>query len=187
MSPAKSFSLPYHSSSQSPHNYEVVALLKEDAENYQFNFSVKKKSMTNWNTNPSFSTYKNDNYGLWEYDVVEVFIQSRSHSGSDSTPYMEIQVSPLGQAFQLKIVEPRKKTLYPPSLNWAFSPTFSQDKNIWSVDINVAKSNFTEEIIYGNLCACLGPKESRNFFALAAGAEPAPDFHRPGDFIPFFP
>ena len=51
-------------------------------------------------------------WGLWEWDVVEVFVASTtaSASGPTLTPYYEYQVSPLGQHFELEILKPRVAT-----------------------------------------------------------------------------
>ena len=62
-------------------------------------------------------------WGLWENDVVEVFIQPTligepvsqqgTNGGSspdqNELPYYEFQLSPLGQFFELEVFEPRKR------------------------------------------------------------------------------
>src|SRR5438105_4220775 len=64
-------------------------------------------------TNPSLS---GDGWGLWDRDVVELFVSDSSIASvagrspaSTGLPYYEFVLSPLGQVFQLKIHEPRKK------------------------------------------------------------------------------
>ncbi len=67
-------------------------------------FEVKTFEIT---PNPELET-GSPQWGLWDWDVVEVFLSVNGAKGS--LPYYEFQVSPLGQYFELKILEPRKQT-----------------------------------------------------------------------------
>lgn len=119
------------------------------------------------------------NWGLWDYDVVEVFI-----SFSQNTPYLEFQLSPLGQVFLLEIYRPRDDFKYPEhnliqseikvsEKGWSFSmnipllqiPGYSKERNISDLYLNFHGCFFQE------------------FLSLHLDPLDQPDFHRPNDFI----
>lgn len=123
-------------------------------------------------TSSSFeSEYKN--WGLWEYDVVEVFL-TREATG---IPYLEIQVSPLNQKFALLVKAPREETEYPEELPFKSSVKLLSKK--WTAEIEVPWSSMPGEdsFVRGNLHAILG--KNRNHFSLGLNEDEKPDFHRP--------
>lgn len=125
--------------------------------------------------NDDFSFDRYDNEGLWDFDVVEVFI-SRS---LNNLPYLELQVSPIGQKFALFIDEPRKKTrkviditvdIATELTTYGFKASFSIPKNLIPGDSNE---------IFANFFACLGDKEERSYFAFNVNNGTNPDYHLP--------
>ena len=122
-------------------------------------------------------------WGLWETDVVEVFIKSES-----CDVYYEFQVSPLGQFFEMKILKPRKEfdTTYRSGMK--FGVAAGKSDGCWTAwleipmmqpDWNTAPQNWT-----GGAFACLGPKGQRSYFAAFLPDQAIPDFHLPEYFKP---
>ncbi len=113
------------------------------------------------------------NWGLWDYDVVEVFL-TREPAG---LPYLEIQVSPKNQKFALLIKRPREETEYPEELPFQSSVKLLSKK--WVAEIQIPWSSMPGEdsFVRGNLHAILG--ENRNHFSLELNEGERPDFHRP--------
>ncbi len=125
-----------------------------------------------------FESESTDNWGLWDFDVVEVFLQKSPGN------YIELQTSPLNQWFSLEIIKPREETAPLKSLGKSkihgqltekgFQGEFIIDKSI----IPGVGPN-----IYGNLTACLGSQEQRSYYALNINKEDCADFHRPELFL----
>ena|SRR5690606_7045986 len=140
-------------------------------------FTVTKRGKSSWCSDEKFSSEWKDNWGLWNTDVVESFLQLRKNPEDLKAPYLEVQVSPLNQPFALVIVEPRK-TFHPPeSLTYTHSVTLT-DK-VWETIINVTlPPEITGDVLYGSFFSCLGEGE-REFYALEINPEENPDFHRP--------
>ena len=141
-------------------------------------FEVNTKSVY---TSDEFSKEHWDNWGLWDFDVVEVFLKR----SKEETEYLELQVSPLGQKFALHIKSPRKEyascklhntKVEVTKLGQGFSAKFLIDL----IDIPGEGGE-----IYGNCCACLGPKEERRYFTLFELGGGDLDFHRPEHFERF--
>jgi hypothetical protein len=122
-----------------------------------------------------FCTEKLSNVGLWDFDVVEVFIQKKC----EKNHYLELQVSPMNQKFALLVKEPRKDTTQVESLksNITAKSTEFGFKAIFKIHASDIPGSSDE--IYANFFACLGPKENRNYFALNINKEAEPDYHRP--------
>ena len=114
------------------------------------------------------------NWGLWDYDVFEVFL---TRSESSKLPYLEIQVSPLNQKFALLINKPRENTEYPKSCPFQAKNEFSGDLWKSSISIDIQDIPGESETINGNIHAILGTP--RNYFSMNVNPEEAPDFHRP--------
>lgn len=144
-------------------------------------FQVNKRTSAPWNSDDSFGEDYKANWGLWNHDVVEAFLQLRSHADDVNAPYLEIQVSPRNQPFALVITEPRKTYFAPEKLE--FKTTSSHEGRIWSGSMEVSlPSDLKGEFLYGGFFACLS-KEPREFFALEPNPEENPDFHRPELFL----
>ena len=145
-------------------------------------FSVTKRSRRPWLSDPIFSSDWSANWGLWNKDVVEAFLQLRSHSDDLKAPYLEIQVSPLNQPFALVITEPRKVFGAPKKLD--FSHDVVVDEKTWTSTLSITLPDELQgSQLFGGFFACLD-HEPREFYALEPNQEVNPDFHRPELFLP---
>ena len=119
-----------------------------------------------------------DNWKLWEYDVVEVFLSKSPNNG-----YLELQISPNNQKLAVLIKEPRKiYDIYPNFTGTAHSNVTNSGFNAtFHVPLNEIPGR--GEDIFGNLSACLGPHGKQSYFSLIEHPEGNPDFHRPDYFI----
>lgn len=142
-------------------------------------FKVENSPTT---TNRDFLTDGWKNNGLWEYDVVEVFIQLTDEKKLDG-PYLELQVSPLEQKVALLIKKPRIDVVSAGELTSSasantyttgFDGTFKIDYR----DIP-GHENKNHTVIKAGFFACLGKKENRKYFALNINTEAQADFHKP--------
>ncbi len=140
------------------------------------------RSSTLIHVNPSFEK-DGANWGLWDWDVVELFVSC----APKGLPYYEFQVSPLGQRFELKIEEPRKK------VDRDFKSGFMADASKrprspggWDAEISVPLSvlgwDRKPESIIGNAFAILGPPKARTYWSRFLKPQKVPDFHRPKEF-----
>ena len=136
-------------------------------------FKVSRQDKLEWHTSSHFSAGPRGNWGLWNYDVVEVFLMPAKQT---SYQYQEIQVSPLNQTFALNIISPRK-VFYSP-LKTEYRTRVRQSENIWTSEIEVNQSIKNYQI---GAFACLG--ETREFYSLNPNLEENPDFHRPELFL----
>lgn len=145
------------------------------------NFIVTAKSDFNeWQTSKKFENDYKKNWGLWDFDVVEIFIQNRKLDDEMYAPYLEFQVSPLNQPFALDIIKPREKYFSPEVID--FETKVDVAINKWKTNIKI-KLPFDVISLYGNFHACLGTKEKRQYFSLNPNKEERPDFHLPKNFI----
>lgn len=124
-------------------------------------------------------------WGLWEGDVVELFVRATAPGTSDE--YFEFQVSPLGQTFELRIIEPREKvdrsfrsgfvvnTEPAPSGNWQASMQIDLAQLGWGGD---------PAHIMGGAFSILGRPGTRSYHALFLPEQRVPDFHLPNEFRP---
>ncbi|WP_156108965.1 hypothetical protein [Hymenobacter sp. APR13] len=149
---------------------------------FEATFDVPLPPGAAWNVNPSYSrTRYRDNWGLWEHDVVELFLQARPYPDVTSGPYLELQLSPLGQPFALVVEEPVRRYAAPETL--AFLHENVPGEASWRVRVAVQVPGYAPGApLFGNLTACLGPAEARTYWGLQLNAGPEPDFHRPTDF-----
>ena len=144
-------------------------------------FEMQKRLGVPWQTDPNFSTDYLKNWGLWNKDVVEAFLQLRSHEGDVQAPYLEVQVSPLNQPFALIIKEPRK-VYYPPE-NLIFKTEVTLTDKLWTGKLEVElPPDLTGDSLYGGFYACVSA-DPREYYALQPNIEVAPDFHRPELFL----
>jgi hypothetical protein len=127
------------------------------------------------NTNDTFLKTGHDNYGLWDYDVAEVFLQGECPHDS----YLELQCSPLGQKFALIVEEPRKKTKKPMNLKTKFESR--ETETGFYIKFIVPATDIPGGLtkLRGNFTACLGKKTERSYFALNINSDELPDFHKP--------
>ncbi|HLW56446.1 MAG TPA: hypothetical protein VKY27_03620 [Bacteriovoracaceae bacterium] len=142
-----------------------------------FNFTVTKRDGSEYCANPDFGEDYSKNWGLWETDVVEAFIQLRKTPEETDAPYLEVQLSPLNQPFALLIKKPREVFEYPQNLS--FTHESSGEERTWRAKMVVeVPQELQGQYLYLGLNACLGIGE-REFFALNPNPEENPDFHRP--------
>lgn len=153
---------------------QVMVAIKREGEFLVAHFQVKAKEL---HTSDQFSKDGWVNDGLWNFDVVELFVQKQN---SDNH-YLELEVSPLGQKLALLIKKPRED----------FGPVIPQGSDITA---EITDSGFEAtfkilisdipgdgDLILGNAHACLGSGD-RCHFSLFDGAKGKPDFHRPDFF-----
>lgn len=145
-------------------------------------FEVQKRHSRTWYGDSKFGDNYKENWGLWNFDVVEAFLQFRKNENDLTAPYLEVQVSPLNQPFALVITEPRKVFHAPENL--VMHTHVELDEKNWKAEFKVT---LPQEIqgthLYGGFFACLG-NGPREFYALEPNTEAAPDFHRPDLFLP---
>ena len=140
-------------------------------------FVVSKRGNSSWYADENFSQDWSENWGLWDNDVVESFLQLRSHEGDLTAPYLEVQISPLNQPFALIITEPRKSYHAPKVLDFTHSVNLSEKS--WEAFLKVTlPEDLKEGTLFGSFFACLGSGD-REFYALENNPEINPDFHRP--------
>lgn len=162
-----------HNSCASQH--KIFVDWKIDRDYIHFDFEILNYTPHH---NIDFSSDYKDNWGLWNTDVVEIFLKR-----DDSNDYLEVQSSPLNQPFGLIIEEPRVKWHVPEVLDLAVSNITLGNtwKSTLSVGLNFIPGN--SKRIIGNCFACLGDIENREYFALNTNNEKNPDFHRPDLFV----
>lgn len=130
--------------------------------------------------NPSFDKHSSQ-WGLWDFDVVEIFVSSHG-----SNKYFEFQLSPLSQYFELEIFEPRKKFNKNYKSHSIYESTL-EENGAWTGFISIPLESIgckEEDIIVGNMFACLGPPEKRRYFSAFLPIQEIPDFHLPQYFRP---
>lgn len=134
-----------------------------------------------WNFSEEFGADARKNWGLWNFDVVEAFLQLRQEEQQTEGPYLEVQLSPEDQAFALVILRPRQSYYTP--LELVFTHHSWNAPGLWEAWMEVElPPELGEGELYGGLFACLGQSE-RSFYALHPNTEVAPDFHRPELFV----
>ena len=144
-------------------------------------FTAQKRTSRPWLADETKTDDWSKNWGLWNADVVEAFLQLRADEKDLKAPYLEIQVSPLNQPFALIITEPRK-TFFPPK-TLDFSHEVLVDGKSWKSTLKVKlPDELKGSMLYGGFFACLD-HEPREFFALEPNPENNPDFHRPELFL----
>lgn len=147
----------------------------------RINFQLNKRTSAPWITDPSFGGDYKANWGLWNTDVAEAFLQLRKSPEDVKAPYLEIQLSPANQPFALIVTEPRK-TFYTPE-NLEFKTTSEIEGRVWIGSMEVTlPSEFNGQHLYGGFYSCLS-QTPREFYALEPNPEEAPDFHRPELFL----
>lgn len=144
-------------------------------------FEVKKRVSAAWQTDSVFTQDWSKNWGLWNKDVVEAFLQLRESDTDLNAPYLEIQVSPLNQPFALIITEPRK-TFFPPA-TLSFSSSSSVEGKIWTGKMEVTlPAELKGTKLYGGFFSILS-SDPKEYYALELNPESNPDFHRPEFFL----
>ncbi len=144
-------------------------------------FQVNKRSSAPWLADPAMTDDWRKNWGLWNKDVVEAFLQLRSHDEDTTAPYLEIQLSPLNQPLALIIVEPRKTFHAPVELTFEHQVTV-EGRNFSGQMKVTLPDDLRGEKLFGGFFACLS-ENPREYYALNPNPESNPDFHRPELFV----
>ena len=153
------------------HKVFVDYSLTNDCVEIQFKVETDKLITSN-----DFKTNGFENWGLWNFDVVEVFLQKSSQTDR----YLELQVSPLGQKLAIDIFKPREdhriKVDYQGTMESMITP-FGFDAK-FSVPLNEIPGD--DKVVFGNFTACLGLTNRRSYSAISINDEDKePDFHIP--------
>jgi len=171
--------------SSNPENTDVVSV---DYQVTNKQVSIQFKVLTpQVHVSDEFTKEGFANHGLWNFDVVEVFIQKRETSSPASElitgDYLEIQCSPMNQKFALLVKKPRIEVEPIEALGTQFSAIeipggFEVEFTIPITDIPGDGAD-----VYTNFCVCLGASDKRCYYALNINTEGKADFHRPDLFI----
>ncbi len=130
-------------------------------------------------TDKSFNQDHFDNWGLWEFDVTEVFIQKVQGPEDISNRYLEIQVSPLSQKFALDVFIPRTETRKIKDLEVKAHSAIRDGGFNSHFRIPYSIIPGSGEFLKASFCACLGEKGHRELFSTCINPEDKADFHRP--------
>lgn len=161
--------------------HSIKANWQRIGRNLNIEFQIQKRTGPAWNTDPVFSADWAKNWGLWNKDVFEAFLQLRKDEQDLRAPYLEIQLSPLNQPFALIITEPRQTFFAPKVLEYKTQVELA-DK-LWSGSMNVLlPEELSGDLLYGGFFSCLN-QDPREFYALQPNPEINPDFHRPELFL----
>jgi hypothetical protein len=160
-----------HSSNPSS-DFEVHVDYRIQEKQVIVQFDVKA---TTSNVSTEYCDESLSNIGLWNHDVVEVFIQKKS----ELNHYLELQVSPLSQKFALLVKEPRKSTDPVDYIQSEISSVVNESGFSAKFLIHTSDIPGDSDEIYANFFSCLGPKDDRSYFALNINTETEPDYHRP--------
>ena len=134
------------------------------------------------NVNPGWSR-ETAIKGLWNKDVVEVFLKPGAAPG-----YFEIEVSPLGQWANMRIVEPRVEVDLEWNSDLELETLLSKHESIWRVFLGLPyKSIWEEPPEVGtswrvNLYRIAGKEPHREYLAWRPTFTGQPDFHVPSSF-----
>lgn len=172
---------PHHTNALKSAKIETTHCFRDNCLIVEFTVS----HLDNLNVCNSFSKDHYNNHGLWNFDVVEVFVQRASYH-KQHVKYLELQISPLQQAFALFIDMPRIKTRDIRLFCELSSRLFSEQTTAgFNAKFEVALHDIPGEgdKLFGNFFACLGSKGNREYFALNINDEAVVDFHRPDLFI----
>ena len=118
--------------------------------------------------------------GLWEHEVVELFIRGGDRS------YLEIEVGPFGHYLALSLRGPRDVVWQGRELRCRTAIT----RDLWSADLWIPRAWLPPAPHALNLCAIHGARrpagpqgDGRRYLSLVALPGKAPDFHQPDRFV----
>lgn len=122
--------------------------------------------------------------GLWNKDVVEVFLGPPNRDD-----YFEIQVSPLGQWLDLRVLSPRTAVDVDWNSNLELKVTLSQEEGLWHTFLGLPWESLgtgpptTAVTVWRlNLFRIAGLAETREYLAWRPTFTSRPDFHVPSSF-----
>lgn len=134
------------------------------------------------NVNPEWSR-EAATEGLWNKDAVEVFLKPGT-----APYYFEIEVSPLGQWANMRIVEPRVEVDLEWNSDLELETLLSKQESIWRVFLGLSYESILEEppevgtSWQGNLYRIAGKEPHRGYLAWRPTFTGQPDFHVPPSF-----
>ena len=134
------------------------------------------------NVNPEWSR-ETAIEGLWNKDVVEVFLKPGA-----APSYFEIEVSPLGQWANMRIVKPRVEVDLEWNSDLELETLLSTQESVWRVFLGLPyKSIWEEPPEVGkswrvNLYRIAGKEPHREYLAWRPTFTGQPDFHVPPSF-----
>lgn len=134
------------------------------------------------NVNPEWSR-ETAIEGLWNKDVVEVFLKPGA-----APSYFEIEVSPLGQWANMRIVEPRVEVDLEWNSHLELETLLSKHESIWRVFLGLPYKSIWEEPPEAgtswrvNLYRIAGKEPHREYLAWRPTFTGQPDFHVPSSF-----
>ena len=134
------------------------------------------------NVNPEWSR-EAATEGLWNKDAVEVFLKPGT-----APYYFEIEVSPLGQWANMRIVEPRVEVDLEWNSDLELETLLSKQESIWRIFLGLSYESIWEEppevgtSWQGNLYRIAGKEPHRGYLAWRPTFTGQPDFHVPPSF-----
>lgn len=139
------------------------------------------------NVNPEWSTAKS-HPGLWEKDVVEVFIKPEPNED-----YFEIEVSPLGQWLVAHVLKPRVDVDFNWKSDLKLKAEIDERQRIWRAFLVVPFQRMIEpapedrppqvgEVWRLNLFRITGEDSNREYLSWRPTFTALPDFHVPQSF-----
>lgn len=135
------------------------------------------------NVDPNWTT-RESVHGLWEKDVVEVFLQPEARED-----YFEIEVSPLGQWLDAHIREPRVDVNFSWSSSLSLRVFLEKEEGVWRAFLGLPFRSLAEEerpgigsVWHLNLFRIAGQEPGREYLAWRPTFTEKPDFHRPASF-----
>lgn len=152
--------------------FSIQGQIKISIDSIEVETEVISHSQYEWKDG-RFDKVSYKNWGLWEQDVVEVFLQDRATGSS----YYEFMVSPKNHSFMLKTITPRQINWSPMSIELQSKTQLSDNK--WRSWMKI-QNPFKNHLLWGNIHACLG--DQRQYYSLFHEACEKPDFHRPYQF-----
>ena len=114
-------------------------------------------------------------WGLWEYEVVEVFLVG------ENGEYLEAEFGPHGHHLLLWLSAPR--TIEKKHLPVQFTATIQRGR--WKGKAQIPKSNLPHKIKKWNLFSIHGMGSNRRFQCMFPLQTTKPDFHHPQSFPPY--
>jgi hypothetical protein len=155
-------------------NYLVNYQAQLDKNRLEIDFMVVNQAKM-WNEASHFCSDARKNWGLWQHDVIEVFVQP-----DRDMPYREFQLSVDDKSFELEVFSPRISFATPLACSqvWKTSKSTSDQ---WQTHFSIKLLDPSAARI--GLFAILGPVNKREYFALNPNLEANPDFHRPDLFF----
>ena len=108
-------------------------------------------------------------WGLWEYEVVEVFLVD--HNGH----YTELEFGPHGHYLGLKLTAPRQISEKHLSLDYVATI----DRNRWTGKAFIAQQYLPKKLTRLNLFAIHGSGENRRYLTWSPLPGTVPNFHQP--------